>query len=149
MPWRGKWETELGGVLVTHAIHPHDMLQLPDGAGADGLRPRRDAGQRHRGRGLRLRQPADGKRRARSRFAARSARRTRSAASGCLRERHLRKRPRALFARQGSLEDPRRQRRRSRRDRRPARRLDSRSPRASRRRWRTSTTPSDGRARCR
>lgn len=24
--WRGRWETELGGVLVTHAIHQHDML---------------------------------------------------------------------------------------------------------------------------
>ncbi len=26
VPWRGKWATELGGVLVTHAIHQHDML---------------------------------------------------------------------------------------------------------------------------
>lgn len=26
VPWRGKWETELGGVLVTHALHQHDML---------------------------------------------------------------------------------------------------------------------------
>jgi predicted dehydrogenase len=25
-PWRGKWKTELGGTLVTHAIHTHDML---------------------------------------------------------------------------------------------------------------------------
>jgi predicted dehydrogenase len=24
--WRGKWKTELGGTLVTHAIHAHDML---------------------------------------------------------------------------------------------------------------------------
>jgi len=24
--WRGRWETELGGVLLTHAIHAHDML---------------------------------------------------------------------------------------------------------------------------
>ncbi len=24
--WRGKWETELGGVLTTHAIHAHDLL---------------------------------------------------------------------------------------------------------------------------
>lgn len=24
--WRGKWATELGGVLMTHAIHIHDML---------------------------------------------------------------------------------------------------------------------------
>ena len=26
VPWRGNWETELGGVLLTHAIHAHDML---------------------------------------------------------------------------------------------------------------------------
>ncbi|MDB5562495.1 MAG: oxidoreductase [Hyphomicrobiales bacterium] len=26
IPWRGKWATELGGVLMTHAIHPHDMF---------------------------------------------------------------------------------------------------------------------------
>ena len=26
VPWRGQWKTELGGVLVTHAIHLHDML---------------------------------------------------------------------------------------------------------------------------
>jgi predicted dehydrogenase len=26
VPWRGKWATELGGVLVTHSIHNHDML---------------------------------------------------------------------------------------------------------------------------
>ncbi|SFV28496.1 Predicted dehydrogenase [Devosia crocina] len=26
VPWRGKWHTELGGVLMAHAIHPHDML---------------------------------------------------------------------------------------------------------------------------
>ncbi|MEK1929355.1 MAG: Gfo/Idh/MocA family oxidoreductase, partial [Pararhizobium sp.] len=26
VPWRGKWATELGGVLVTHALHQHDML---------------------------------------------------------------------------------------------------------------------------
>jgi len=25
-PWRGGWETELGGVLLTHAIHAHDLL---------------------------------------------------------------------------------------------------------------------------
>lgn len=25
VPWRGKFETELGGVLLTHAIHLHDM----------------------------------------------------------------------------------------------------------------------------
>jgi predicted dehydrogenase len=25
-PWRGRWETELGGCLVTHAIHNHDLL---------------------------------------------------------------------------------------------------------------------------
>ncbi len=26
VPWRGKWKTELGGVLMAHAIHPHDMM---------------------------------------------------------------------------------------------------------------------------
>jgi predicted dehydrogenase len=26
VPWRGKYETELGGTLVTHAIHLHDLL---------------------------------------------------------------------------------------------------------------------------
>ena len=26
VPWRGKWATELGGVLATHAIHAHDLL---------------------------------------------------------------------------------------------------------------------------
>lgn len=28
VPWRGKWATELGGALVTHALHQHDMLTL-------------------------------------------------------------------------------------------------------------------------
>ena len=26
VPWRGKWKTELGGTLMTHAIHPHDIF---------------------------------------------------------------------------------------------------------------------------
>ncbi len=26
VPWRGKWATELGGVIVGHAIHAHDLL---------------------------------------------------------------------------------------------------------------------------
>lgn len=26
VPWRGKWKTELGGVLMGHAIHPHDLF---------------------------------------------------------------------------------------------------------------------------
>ena len=25
-PWRGQWPTELGGVLLTHAIHAHDLM---------------------------------------------------------------------------------------------------------------------------
>lgn len=25
-PWRGKWSSELGGVLLTHAIHAHDLM---------------------------------------------------------------------------------------------------------------------------
>ena len=26
VPWRGKWATELGGTLITHAIHAHDLV---------------------------------------------------------------------------------------------------------------------------
>jgi predicted dehydrogenase len=26
VPWRGKWRTEMGGALLSHAIHSHDML---------------------------------------------------------------------------------------------------------------------------
>jgi predicted dehydrogenase len=26
VPWRGKWKTELGGAIVGHAIHAHDLL---------------------------------------------------------------------------------------------------------------------------
>lgn len=26
VPWRGKWKSELGGVLMGHAIHPHDIF---------------------------------------------------------------------------------------------------------------------------
>jgi predicted dehydrogenase len=26
LEWRGKWRTELGGVLLTHAVHAHDLL---------------------------------------------------------------------------------------------------------------------------
>ncbi|MFC0409599.1 Gfo/Idh/MocA family protein [Roseomonas elaeocarpi] len=26
VPWRGKWDTELGGTLLTHAIHTHDLM---------------------------------------------------------------------------------------------------------------------------
>jgi predicted dehydrogenase len=26
VPWRGKWATEMGGALLSHAIHTHDML---------------------------------------------------------------------------------------------------------------------------
>lgn len=26
VPWRGKWSTELGGAIVGHAIHAHDLL---------------------------------------------------------------------------------------------------------------------------
>lgn len=26
MHWRGKWSTERGGALLTHAIHTHDLL---------------------------------------------------------------------------------------------------------------------------
>jgi predicted dehydrogenase len=30
-PWRGRWATELGGCLTTHAIHAHDILRLVAG----------------------------------------------------------------------------------------------------------------------
>ena len=33
VPWRGKWATELGGVLVTHAIHLARHADLSDGSG--------------------------------------------------------------------------------------------------------------------
>ncbi len=32
VPWRGKWETELGGALLSQAIHAHDMLSYILGA---------------------------------------------------------------------------------------------------------------------
>jgi predicted dehydrogenase len=31
VPWRGKWKTELGGGLLTHAIHAHDILNYVHG----------------------------------------------------------------------------------------------------------------------
>ena len=31
VPWRGKWKTELGGGLLTHAIHAHDILTYVHG----------------------------------------------------------------------------------------------------------------------
>lgn len=33
--WRGKWATELGGGLLGHAIHAHDMLNYVHGASAE------------------------------------------------------------------------------------------------------------------
>lgn len=35
VPWRGKWATELGGGLLGHAIHAHDMLNYVHGACAE------------------------------------------------------------------------------------------------------------------
>ena len=35
VPWRGKWATELGGGLLGHAIHAHDMLNYIHGASAE------------------------------------------------------------------------------------------------------------------
>lgn len=32
VPWRGKWTSELGGALLGHAIHAHDMLNYVHGA---------------------------------------------------------------------------------------------------------------------
>lgn len=31
VPWRGKWKSELGGGLLGHAIHAHDMLNYVHG----------------------------------------------------------------------------------------------------------------------
>ncbi len=52
MPWRGKWKTELGGVLMGHAIHPHDIFTYLMGPINSPLWPRRHPRQRHRGRRL-------------------------------------------------------------------------------------------------
>jgi predicted dehydrogenase len=35
VPWRGRFATELGGCLTTHAIHAHDMLRLVAGEYAE------------------------------------------------------------------------------------------------------------------
>jgi predicted dehydrogenase len=35
VPWRGKWKSELGGGLLGHAIHAHDMLNYVHGACAE------------------------------------------------------------------------------------------------------------------
>lgn len=35
VPWRGKWQSELGGGLLGHAIHAHDMLNYVHGACAE------------------------------------------------------------------------------------------------------------------
>lgn len=35
VPWRGKWATELGGGLLGHAIHGHDMLNYVHGPSAE------------------------------------------------------------------------------------------------------------------
>lgn len=35
VPWRGKWATELGGGLLGHAIHAHDMLNYIQGPSAE------------------------------------------------------------------------------------------------------------------
>ena len=35
VPWRGKWQSELGGGLLGHAIHAHDMLNYVHGPCAE------------------------------------------------------------------------------------------------------------------
>ena len=134
VPWRGKWATELGGVLMTQSIHLHDMLTYLFGPVAGPVRPRFDAGQRHRGRGLRQREPHHGERRARhDQRHARLGRADQPLAAG-LRERADRKQSRALQSRPGSLEDRSRLRQGGRRDRCGACRTGRRSRSASRRR---------------
>jgi predicted dehydrogenase len=63
-PWRGRPETELGGVLLTHAIHSHDLLTylMP---GRVGLCAYGDPRQSGGSRGLRRRQPYYAERRPR------------------------------------------------------------------------------------
>ena len=51
VPWRGKWATELGGGLLGHAIHAHDMLNYIHGPAAEVFAYGRDAGEPDRGRG--------------------------------------------------------------------------------------------------
>ena len=65
VPWRGKFATELGGALLGHAIHAHDLLTYLMGPVAVRVRPHRDAGEPDRGRGHRRRQPGTRERRAR------------------------------------------------------------------------------------
>ncbi len=37
VPWRGKWATELGGGLLGHAIHAHDMLNYVHGPSSEAF----------------------------------------------------------------------------------------------------------------
>ena len=52
VPWRGRWATELGGALLSHAVHALDMLLARHGSAVRGVRPDRHPGERHRGGGL-------------------------------------------------------------------------------------------------
>jgi predicted dehydrogenase len=71
-PWRGRLETELGGVFSDTRDPFARFADLFDGAGRVGVCAHGDAGQSGRGRGLRRRQPRDAQRR--SRFARSDAR---------------------------------------------------------------------------
>ncbi len=62
VPWRGKWKTELGGVLMGHAIHPHDIFCYLMGSPKKPVRAGGDAGEPDRGGRLRVGLAGNGKR---------------------------------------------------------------------------------------
>ena len=82
VPWRGKWATELGGVLMGHAIHTARHLPLPDGSRDRTLRTRGDARQRRSRSRTASRPPCRWRAVRSARSPRRWAQRTRSAASG-------------------------------------------------------------------
>ena len=61
--WRSTWQGALGGTVVNHAVHIHDLLTWIGGPLADLHTLRRDSGQRRRDRGLRRRSGQNRRRR--------------------------------------------------------------------------------------
>ena len=59
-PWRGRWATELGGCLTTHAIHNHDILTYVLGPVASVYATHEHAGESDRDGGLRRRRARNG-----------------------------------------------------------------------------------------
>ena len=62
--WHGRWERELGGPIVTLAVHAHDVITSILGPGAQGLCDDGDARQSHRDGRLRGGDAGNGERRA-------------------------------------------------------------------------------------